>query len=62
MAKDPVCGMQVDETSAQFKSEYEDQTYYFCCEGCLRSFKENPTKYITGDRMSQGHDSGSQGH
>lgn len=62
MAKDPVCGMHVDETSAQFKSEHEGQTFYFCCEGCLRSFEENPAKYLAGDSMSHGQDGGGHGH
>jgi len=30
MAKDPVCGMNVNEKSATFKSEYKGKTYYFC--------------------------------
>ncbi len=29
MAKDPVCGMPVDEETAKLKSEYEGKTYYF---------------------------------
>jgi xanthine dehydrogenase accessory factor len=60
MAKDPVCGMQVDEASARFKSEYNGQEYYFCCEGCQRSFEEDPGKYLAGDSM--GHDHGGHGH
>ena len=31
MAKDPVCGMQVDEKEAAGKSEYRGKTVYFCC-------------------------------
>lgn len=62
MAKDPVCGMHVDETSGEFKNEHEGQTYYFCCAGCQRSFEDNPGKYLAGDGMSNGHNSGGQGH
>jgi YHS domain-containing protein len=29
MAIDPVCNMQVDETDAQFTTEYGGNTYYF---------------------------------
>jgi YHS domain-containing protein len=29
MAKDPVCGMTVDEKKAAAKSEYMGKTYYF---------------------------------
>jgi Cu+-exporting ATPase len=39
MAKDPVCGMFVDETKATLKSEVRGRTYYFCSEACLRTFE-----------------------
>ena len=45
MAKDPVCGMDVDPTTAQQKSEYQGQTYYFCAPGCKRTFDANPEQY-----------------
>ena len=45
MAKDPVCGMQVDEKTAAGKSEYNGQTYYFCSTGCKKSFDKEPEKY-----------------
>ena len=46
MAKDPVCGMDVDEKSAQHKSDYQGQTYYFCAAGCKRAFESDPKKYL----------------
>ncbi len=46
MAKDPVCGMEVDEKKAAGKSEYQGQTYYFCSPGCKKSFDKEPEKYI----------------
>ena len=45
MAKDPVCGMTVDEKSAKFKSEHMGKTYYFCSAMCKQRFDANPTKY-----------------
>jgi YHS domain-containing protein len=30
MQIDPICGMQVDENTAQYKTEYNGKTYYFC--------------------------------
>ncbi len=45
MAKDPVCGMDVDPKTAQWKSEYKGQTYYFCAPGCKQSFDKEPEKY-----------------
>jgi len=39
MAKDPVCGMYVDEKKAVFKKEIRGRMYYFCSETCLRTFE-----------------------
>ncbi len=44
---DPVCGFEVDPQSAQDQFEYKNQTYYFCCDGCLGMFKAEPEKYIS---------------
>jgi len=38
MAKDPVCGMYVDEKVAEFKAEVRGTTYYFCSKTCLDEF------------------------
>ena len=46
MAKDPVCGMNVDEKTAKLKSEYKGKTYYFCAPGCKSTFEKNPTKFV----------------
>ena len=45
MAKDPVCGMDVDEAKAADKSEYKGKTYYFCSSGCKKTFEANPETY-----------------
>ena len=45
MAKDPVCGMQVDQTKAAGTSEYQGKTYVFCSAGCKRKFDSNPQQY-----------------
>jgi Cu+-exporting ATPase len=44
--KDPVCGMDIDPTTAAGKSEYQGQTYYFCSPGCKQSFDKEPEKYV----------------
>ena len=38
MARDPVCGMPVDEEHAAFKVEKGGKTYYFCSEACMLTF------------------------
>ncbi|MEJ2563290.1 MAG: XdhC family protein [Anaerolineales bacterium] len=45
-AFDPVCGMTVEIATAQFKTDYNGQTYYFCARGCQRSFEAEPEKYL----------------
>ena len=37
MAKDPICGMEVDEKTP-LRVEYEGETYYFCSPGCRDKF------------------------
>ena len=45
MVKDPVCGMDVDPAGAEWESNYEGKTYYFCDEGCKQTFDLEPQKY-----------------
>jgi YHS domain-containing protein len=52
MARDPVCGMQVDEDRAAGTSEYQGQTYYFCSTSCKQQFDQNPERY-TGQGTAQ---------
>ena len=46
MAKDPVCGMNVDESKSQYTSEINGQKIYLCSVGCKSQFDKNPSKYI----------------
>jgi YHS domain-containing protein len=46
MAKDPVCGMMVDEKMAKWKTSYAGKTYYFCAEGCKKAFEKDPKKFV----------------
>ena len=50
MAIDPVCKMEVEEKSVQYKSEYNGKIYYFCAPGCKKAFDENPEKYIEEEK------------
>ncbi len=40
MARDPICGMYVDETTATIKSFKYGKNYYFCSEACKDQFDE----------------------
>jgi len=46
MAKDPVCGMEVDPEKSKFKLDKDGTTYYFCSKKCYEEFQhkkiENP--------------------
>ena len=44
-AKDPVCGMSVNVSTAKYKSEHSKTTIYFCCAGCKQAFDKQPEKY-----------------
>jgi xanthine dehydrogenase accessory factor len=44
-ARDPICGMTVDATSARHKSEFRGDPYYFCCAGCKQTFDKQPDRY-----------------
>ena len=41
----PVCGIAVDTASPKHVEHYEGVAYYFCCDGCLTTFRANPAKY-----------------
>jgi len=43
---DPVCGMEVDPATAEWKTEHEGTTHYFCSKGCLDDFVEDPGSYL----------------
>lgn len=45
--KDPVCGMEVTYETAQARSEYDGQTYYFDSLECKEIFDKDPEKYVT---------------
>jgi Cu+-exporting ATPase len=45
MAKDPVCGMTVDEKKAAGTTVYGGKTYHFCSAGCKATFEKAPATY-----------------
>jgi YHS domain-containing protein len=54
MAKDPVCGMMVDEKKAKFKSDYNGKTFYFCAASCKATFDKTPAKFTGASGAKQG--------
>jgi Cu+-exporting ATPase len=46
MAKDPVCGMDVEEGTAAGTATHEGKTYYFCSEQCKAAFQRTPARFV----------------
>ena len=44
--KDPVCGMNVEPSTAKHKMDHAGKTYYFCCAHCLEKFRARPEDYL----------------
>jgi P-type Cu+ transporter len=45
-ARDPVCGMAVDVSTAKHQASYAGVTRYFCSERCKHKFTADPTQYL----------------
>jgi YHS domain-containing protein len=54
IAKDPVCGMDVNTETSQLSLEHEGTVYWFCGKGCLLEFRDDPEKYLDPDYTPQG--------
>ena len=51
---DPVCGMEVETTTATNSFEYEGKTYWFCGKGCMLEFRDDPKTYTDPRYQPQG--------
>ena len=47
MAKDPICGMEVDPTGAAGCSTWKGKTYYFCNISCKNKFDADPEAILS---------------
>lgn len=45
MVRDPVCLMELDPRKAAAMSEFRGYAYYFCSDGCRRTFISQPALY-----------------
>jgi len=46
--RDPVCGMNVNPSTAKHVHEHRGKKYYFCAASCLEKFKDDPQKHLRG--------------
>ena len=47
MARDPICGMPVDTTTARHTVVEDGQTIYFCCPGCRATYLRRQAESTT---------------
>jgi xanthine dehydrogenase accessory factor len=48
----PVCGIAVDPATALHVERYDGLDFYFCCDGCLVTFRQDPAKYAAIQRAA----------
>lgn len=49
LARDPVCGMDVEVATARHVAEHAGRTLYFCCPHCRHRFLQDPERYLAGE-------------
>lgn len=59
-ATDPVCGMSVDVSTAEHRTEHDGQDVYFCSARCREKFEADPGKYVGGPPTSEPMPAGTQ--
>ena len=45
--RDPVCSALIEPHAAYGHTQFQGETYYFCCPVCQGAFKKNPDLYLT---------------
>lgn len=50
MAKDPICGMDVEEQGAEHMLHFDHETIYFCSAGCKESYVERTGHNDSGSK------------
>lgn len=46
VARDPVCGIDVDPDGAPARTRYRGTAYYFCTTVCKQAFELDPRRYV----------------
>ncbi len=54
--RDPVCGMELEDSAAAETREFRGKTFYFCSATCAEKFDKEPEKYA--EAPSGGHEHG----
>jgi len=53
-AVDPVCKMEIEVKTAQYKTSYQGQTYYFCSSDCRQAFEKAPQSHLVDESRASG--------
>ncbi len=53
MARDPVCGMEIEEQAAAATREVAGQTYAFCSDQCVKKFDADPAAYTKHESQGE---------
>ena len=51
-ARDPVCGMRIDDPRATLTAVSDGKTYRFCSRNCRREFLADPARFLRSDTSS----------
>jgi Cu+-exporting ATPase len=46
MTNDPVCGMRIEQSRAEFQTQFGGQKYFFCSDECRKEFEAEPDAYV----------------
>ena len=46
LARDPVCGMNLEPATAKHVHDHDGKKYYFCCAGCRQKFEVDPQSFL----------------
>ena len=49
MTKDPVCGIKVDDSRAEFQTQFAGKKYFFCSDECRKEFEAEPDAYVEAE-------------
>jgi putative ABC transport system ATP-binding protein len=52
--RDPVCGMRVDEWTAEVTTTYNGHRHVFCTQRCLERFEAEPERYLQDSFVQPG--------
>jgi Cu+-exporting ATPase len=53
LAKDPVCGMNVDPATTQHYADHAGHAYHFCSNGCRTKFVADPARYLNSRESAE---------